>query len=152
MALDPASAQLVSNYTVVDWQIVGLIGQKITVKSATYNAATHAVTLAFTQRLLLRKTSTLTINGTTPSGVKNVSGLLLDGANTGKPGSNFVTTISQYNLAGPASQRPVAAVRRAKEVSHTRASDVRALRSERVAGQPAPFSHRDSPGLGDAAC
>ena len=108
-----------------------MIGQEIPVKSATYNAATHAVTLAFTKRLLLRMTSTLTINGTTPSGVKNVSGLLLDGANTGKPGSNYVTTVSQYNLAGPASQRPVAAVRRARDVSQMRSSDVRAWRVER---------------------
>ena len=122
MALDAASAQLVSNYTVVDWQIVGLIGQKITVKSATYNAATHAVTLAFTQRLLLRKTSTLTINGTTPSGVKNVSGLLSDG---GKTPVNREVTLSPRSRNTIWRDRPASGQSRpfaAKEVSHTRAT------------------------------
>jgi IPT/TIG domain len=114
MPLDRASAQLVSNYSVVAWKIVGVIGQTFSVKSATYNAKTDTVTLAFPRRLLLRKNYTLTINGTTASGVKNISGALLDGANTGQPGSNSVTTISQFNLAGSASQRPVADNRRAK--------------------------------------
>jgi IPT/TIG domain len=114
MPLDRASAQLVSNYSVVAWKIVGLIGQTFPVKSATYNAKSDTVTLAFPRRLLLRKNYTLTINGTTASGVKNINGALLDGANTGQPGSNSVTTISQYNLAGSASQRPVAASLRAK--------------------------------------
>jgi hypothetical protein len=114
MPLDRASAQLKSNYSVVAWKIVGLIGQTVPVKSATYNAKTDTVTLAFPRRLLLRKNYTLTINGTTASGVKNISGALLDGANTGQPGSNSVTTISQFNLAGSASQRPVVDSRRAK--------------------------------------
>jgi IPT/TIG domain len=114
MPLDRASAQLVSNYSVVAWKIVGVIGQTFSVKSATYNAKTDTATLAFPRRLLLRKNYTLTINGTTASGVKNISGALLDGANTGQPASNSVTTISQFNLAGSASQRPVADSRRAK--------------------------------------
>jgi hypothetical protein len=114
MPLDRASAQHVSNYSVVAWKIVGVIGQTFPVKSATYNAETDTVTLAFPRRLVLRKNYTLTINGTTASGVKNISGALLDGANTGQPGSNSVTTISQFNLAGSASQRPVVDSRRAK--------------------------------------
>ena len=117
MALDPTSAQLASNYPVVGYQIVGLIGRPIPVKFATYNAMTDKVTLVFARRLILRKNYMLTINGTTSSGVKSINGLLLDGANTGQPGSNYVTLISQYNLAGSAGQRPVAAILRAKAKS-----------------------------------
>ena len=109
MELDPASAQLASNYTVV-----GPNGHKFKVKAAIYNSATDAVTLEFTQQLVLRKSYRFTINGTTSSGVKNSVGVLLDGASTGQPGSNYVTTITQKNLAGSASQKPVAAVLRAK--------------------------------------
>jgi hypothetical protein len=109
MALDPASAQHASNYSVV-----GPNGHKFKVKAAVYNPTTHAVTLDFSQQLVLRKSYRFTINGTTSSGVKNSVGVLLDGASSGEPGSNFVTTITQDNLAGSAKQRPVAAVLRAK--------------------------------------
>ena len=86
-------------------------------KSATYNPNTDAVTLTFGQQLILRKDYRLTINGTTSKGIKNTAGLLLDGAFTGARGSNYVATITQDNLAGPATQRPVAAVLGAKAAS-----------------------------------
>jgi large repetitive protein len=108
-ALEPATAQRAANY-----EILGPNGHKINVKSATYNPKTDAVTLTLGQQLILRKDYRLTINGTTAKGIKNTAGLLLDGARTGAPGSNFVTTITQFNLAGSASQRPIAAVLRAK--------------------------------------
>jgi hypothetical protein len=104
-ALDPAPAQKASNYL-----IVGPGGKRIRVRSAIYNSATDAVTLVLAQRLNLTKTYRLTINGTAPSGLTDTDGLLLDGAGTGEPGSNFVTSITRGNLAGSASQRPVAAV------------------------------------------
>ena len=69
MELDPTSAQLASNYTVV-----GPNGHKFKVKAATYNSATDAVTLELTQQLVLRKSYRFTINGTTSSGVKNSVG------------------------------------------------------------------------------
>ena len=49
--LDPTSAQLVSNYSVVQSGIVGVTGQTVPDKSATYNPANDAVTLAFSRRL-----------------------------------------------------------------------------------------------------
>ena len=109
MALDPTSAQHVSNYTVT-----GPNGHKFKIKAAIYNPTTNAVTLEFGTRLALKKSYRLTINGTTSSGVKNIDGLLLDGAYTGQPGSNFVTTVTASNLVGPANHRPVAAILRAK--------------------------------------
>ena len=107
--LDPSPAQKVSNY-----RIVAPNGHRITVRSAIYNSASDSVTLILAQQLVLRKTYRLTINGTAPSGLTNPEGLLLDGAGTGQPGSNFVTTITKSNLAGSASQRPTAAIVKAK--------------------------------------
>ena len=99
--LDPSPAQKVSNY-----RIVAPNGHRITVRSAIYNSATDSVTLLLGQQLVLRKSYRLTINGTAPSGLTNPEGLLLDGAGTGQPGSNFVTSVTKSNLAGSASQRP----------------------------------------------
>ena len=109
MSLDPSTAEDASNY-----QIVGPGGGLIRVKSAKYNSTTNAVTLVLAQRLNLHKSYTLTINGTTSSAVTSYTGVPLDGANTGQPGSDFVTSITQSDLAGSAGQRPIAAVLRAK--------------------------------------
>ena len=103
--LDPGPATQVSNYV-----LTGPKGRRIRIISATYNATTHAVTLRPAQQLNLHQTFVLTINGKAPSGLTNTDGLLLDGAGTGQPGSNSVTTITSANLAGSASQRPIAAV------------------------------------------
>ena len=95
-ALDPAPATKLSNYT-----ITGPNGKRVKVAAASYNATTHTVTLRPAQQLNLHKTFVLTINGTAPSGLTNTDGLLLDGASTGQPGSNYVTSITSSNLAGP---------------------------------------------------
>ena len=104
-ALDSSPAQNVSNY-----QIFGPGNHRIKVRSAIYNSVTHVVTLMPAQRLILRQSYTLRINGMAPSGLRNPEGLLLDGAGNGVPGSNYVTTLTKSDLAGPASQRPTAAV------------------------------------------
>jgi hypothetical protein len=107
--LDASTAQNVSNY-----QIVGPGGSRIKVKSVNYNPVMKCVTLVLAERLKLRTTYRLTINGTTSIGLKNPDELLLDGAGTGQPGSNYVTTIATSNLAGPVSERPIAPVVKAK--------------------------------------
>jgi hypothetical protein len=43
----------------------------------------------------------LTVNGSTPSGVTDASGRLIDGAGTGQPGSDFVRSFGRKILAGP---------------------------------------------------
>jgi hypothetical protein len=58
------------------------------------------------ERLSLHRKYKLTINGTAPQGVSSPAGLRLDGAGTGEPGSNYVTTLTWRNLAGSASQLP----------------------------------------------
>lgn len=92
-ALDPASAQDVRNYI-----IVGPGGFVIPVVSAVYNPADDSVTLLPAQRLDLHLRYQFTIVGTGPGGVKDASGNLLNGAGTGNPGSNFVTTVDAANL------------------------------------------------------
>ncbi|MGA2705248.1 MAG: Ig-like domain-containing protein, partial [Isosphaeraceae bacterium] len=99
--LDPTSAQNPSNY-----QILGPGGHRITVVSAIYDPATQTVTLVPAGRLNIHWKYRLTVNGTAPSGLTNPSGILLDGAGNGKPGSNYVTSITWRNLAGKASKLP----------------------------------------------
>jgi len=108
-ALDPGPATKLSNY-----RLTGPTGSRIKISSAIYNSTTHVVTLRPAQLLNIHKTFILTINGTAPSGLTDTTGLLLDGAGTGRPGSNFVTSITSTNLAGSASQRPIATVVKAR--------------------------------------
>jgi hypothetical protein len=99
--LDPSPAENTSNY-----RIVGPGGQRIGVISAIYDSETDSVTLTPAVRLNLGTSYRLTVNGTAPSGLRSREGLLLDGAGTGQPGSDFVTLITSRNLAGSASQLP----------------------------------------------
>ena len=98
--LAPSQAQTTSNY-----QIVGA-GHRIRVVSAFYDGANDSVILSLAKRLNIRTTYRLTVNGTAPSGLTNPDGVFLDGAGTGEPGTNYVTSITSRNLAGSASQVP----------------------------------------------
>jgi streptogramin lyase len=91
--LNAATAQDVANY-----QIVGPDGQAIAVQSAVYDSATDTVTLKPVHRLDLHKIYMLTVKGTGQGGVTGAFGDLLDGANDGQAGSDFVTPVSAANL------------------------------------------------------
>ena len=69
--------------------------------AARYNPAADAVTLAPSRRLPLRGTYQLTVVGTPPGGLTDASGVFLDGAGNGQPGSNFVTIINHSSLVLP---------------------------------------------------
>ncbi len=99
--LNSTSAQNPLNY-----QIVGPNGHGITVDSATYEAATHTVTLKLAERLNIHRRFRLTVNGTAPTGLTNLSGIPLDGAGNGRPATNYVTSITWRNLAGRESKLP----------------------------------------------
>jgi len=45
----------------------------------------------------------LTVSGAQPGGVTDQQGLLLDGKNSGTPGSNYRTTVNRKNLVWPKS-------------------------------------------------
>jgi hypothetical protein len=114
--VDRVGAQNPSNY-----RIVGPGGRHIRVVAAIYDPVTHTVTLVPSERLSIHRRYSLTINGTAPAGLMNPSGTLLDGAGNGKPGSDYVTSLTWRNLAGRAHKLPtlaqVHAVRR-RPASH----------------------------------
>jgi fibronectin-binding autotransporter adhesin len=66
----------------------------IPIRSARYSAATRTVTLRPIQRLPLSGTGTLTVVGTPPGGLTNTSGIFLDGADAGQPGSDYIAIIN----------------------------------------------------------
>jgi hypothetical protein len=90
----------------LNYQILGPGGQRITVVSAVYDSATDTVTLVPAERLNIHRRYRLTVNGTAPAGLTNPSGVLLDGAGNGQPGSDHVTSITSRNLAGRAGKLP----------------------------------------------
>jgi hypothetical protein len=95
-ALDPATAQTVSNYTVTN-----SAGRQIPISRAVYDASTWTVTLYPSQRLNLHWTYTLVVNGKTPDGVTGASGIPLDGSGQGQPGTDFTAAITWRALAKP---------------------------------------------------
>jgi hypothetical protein len=92
-ALDPSTAQNVKNY-----RLVGPGGRSIAIRAAIYDAAARTVTLRPAARLSLQRRYALTINGTSSTGVRGSSGQLLDGARTGRPGSDHRTTVLRRHL------------------------------------------------------
>ena len=100
--LDVASAEDTANYSIVtqgrNGQFGGRGSHHIAVHRALFDASTDTVTLLPHRHLSLFRLYQLTVNGHSPSGVKNTSGLLLDGQGTGRPGSDFVTILSAKNL------------------------------------------------------
>jgi hypothetical protein len=101
-ALDVISAQSLNSYQLVSAGRDGKFGTKddqtIPLSSATYNATAHTVTLHTRKPYSLHKSVQLTVGGTLPNAVKGANGALLDGEDTGTPGSNFV---SVFKGVGP---------------------------------------------------
>ncbi len=91
--LDPTTAQDVRNY-----RVFGPSGRRIAIGSAVYDPATHTVTLRPNTRINLHHDYQLTVIGTGPGGVASASGMLLDGAGDGSPGSNYVATLNWKNV------------------------------------------------------
>jgi hypothetical protein len=88
--LDPGRAQDLHNYELL--ALPGS-GRAPRIKTTVYDAAAQTVTLIPVHRLNLHKRFQLTVVGTGPSGVTDVSGNLLDGQKTGHAGSDFVTVV-----------------------------------------------------------
>ena len=122
-ALDPARAQDVANY-----RIVGPDGRTVAIASAVYDSAAHTVTLAPRRRLDLHRIYRLTVVGTGPRGIADGAGNLLDGGRTGRPGSDYVTSVKAANLVLgstiPGGPRRLAQLRRtvARIVAHQSAA------------------------------
>ena len=110
--LDPARAQDLRNY-----RIVGPGNKAVAIDSAAYDPAANTVTLRPHARLDLHRLDKLTVIGIAPDGVADMSGVLLDGAGVGQPGSNYVATLKASDLVlgaeVPGGPRRLAALRRA---------------------------------------
>ena len=115
--LDAGRAQNVANYS-----LVGPLKRRpdrrrtIRIKAAVYDPASNSVTLVLAGQWKINRHWSLTVNGTSPGGLTNASGVPLDGAANGRPvtqttaGSNYVAKVGSKNLGG---RRQQAADRRA---------------------------------------
>jgi uncharacterized repeat protein (TIGR01451 family) len=93
-ALNATTATNVANYTLSTGS--GKRHRKLPIRAVHYNATTHQVTIIPQNLISLKAIVTLVINGTTPTGVADTNGNLLDGTRSGTPGSNFTRTFSGF--------------------------------------------------------
>jgi len=95
--MNPYLAQLTSNYVfrpVIRGRVQTRPRQAIRVASAVYDSVTQTVTLRTAKRLSLSQIYQITVNGTAPLGLTNLSGILLDGKGNGLAGSNLVLSFT----------------------------------------------------------
>jgi hypothetical protein len=101
-ALDQVSAESLANYRLVARGRDGRFGTRddvaIPILSAAYDPATRCVKLKPSRLLPVRQQFRLTLNGSLPPAITDLSGNPLDGEGTGRPGSDHVTTLSMANL------------------------------------------------------
>jgi uncharacterized repeat protein (TIGR01451 family) len=101
--LDPATAQNTRAYRIIDPH-----GHTIVVDRAMYDPEAQTVTLFPHRKLNLHLRYRLIVSGTGPNAVTNAEGVPLDGANNGRPGSDFVTFVTIDNWVRPLRQiRPL---------------------------------------------
>jgi hypothetical protein len=94
--LDPETAQNVAAYRIVDPH-----GHTIAVDRVVYHADSQTISLVPHRQLDLHLRYLLVVAGIGPNAVKNAAGVPLDGANNGRPGSNFVTFVTIDNWVRP---------------------------------------------------
>jgi hypothetical protein len=93
--LDPVRATNPANYRIMNFK-----SRPVGIGSAVYDPAAQAVTLFPRQRINLHHPAQLLVIGTGPTGLTSSSSIPLDGASTGRPGSDFSTLLTRKNLAG----------------------------------------------------
>ncbi len=94
-ALAPDTAQDPRNYKITDAD-----GHVIPIRSIVYDPSTLTVAIYPARSLDLHRTYRLTVIGKAPTGLTDTAGILLDGALTGHPGSNFVAKVNASDLLG----------------------------------------------------
>ncbi len=99
--LTASTANDLANYKLVSAGRDKKFGTKddvtIPISTVTYSSFNDTVTLT-TKLIPINEELELTVRGTAPNGVTNTTGTLLDGANNGTSGTNFV---SQFSGVGP---------------------------------------------------
>ncbi|MFO0954045.1 MAG: Ig-like domain-containing protein [Isosphaeraceae bacterium] len=100
--MDAARAGSLSSYHIVlagrDHQFGTKDDRAIRIRSARYDNASHAVKLRATRCLPRGVAFRLTISGSPPGGLTDASGVFLDGAGTGQPGSDYVAIVNRKSL------------------------------------------------------
>jgi hypothetical protein len=81
-----------------DYRIIGPAGRTIAIKKAVYDPANLTVTLDPVDRVNIHHPYKLIVDGTSPHGLTNTSGQLLDGADTGSVDSDYVGLLTWRNL------------------------------------------------------
>ena len=77
-------------------RVTGAGASGVRVRAAKYNTATNSVALNLSTPLALKaRALDLVIDGTSPSGLRDIVGRYLDGADNGQAGSNAVVSISK---------------------------------------------------------
>ena len=94
--LNPATAQNVGAYRIIDPH-----GRTVSVLKAAYDPVAGMVILTPARRLNLHLRYQLIVRGTGPNAVASASGILLDGAMSGRPGSDFATFVTMANWVRP---------------------------------------------------
>jgi hypothetical protein len=97
-----ASAQNTSDYTILTAGRHGQFGgegsKRIRVTKAVYDAGSQTVTLDPSRRLNINHRYELIVSGQAPKGVASANAVMLDGANNGQPGTNYVGVLDRQNL------------------------------------------------------
>ena len=120
--LDAARAADLGNYSLIapgrDRRFGTRDDRSIRLSSATYDAAAHAVTLVPIHRLDRNRRYRMKVNGTSPTGVVDLTGNRLDGDENGRPGGEYVRVFraSVWHPRGPRAG-PSGAVARAAGTS-----------------------------------
>jgi hypothetical protein len=127
-ALDPATAQNLSNYQIIDPGPDGRFGTRddrtVAVLSAVYDAALHTVTLSPVTRLDWHKFYGVRVMASAPSGIANPSGVRLDGDGSGHAGIDYGAVLHHYGAVPGRTLSPASAAspKPAKQV-HTKTHD-----------------------------
>jgi hypothetical protein len=95
-------ARITRNYKILAPGLDGRFGTRddkvFAITASAYNSATNAVSLTPKRRLDLHRRYLLIINGSSPTGITDVTGKLVDGNGDGKPGDNYVAILRGFGL------------------------------------------------------
>ena len=99
MALDPGRAVDLRNYHLFAIGRNGVVGaskgRTLALRSATYNSATHTVTLIPKKPLASGLSFKVVVDGTSAHGVSDTTGRLIDGNSDGQPGGDYVVVFAR---------------------------------------------------------
>jgi hypothetical protein len=133
-AVNPAQADNLANYQLTTANGKGSFNARnspvIRLRSAVFNSANDTVTLTPRKAFALTKPVQLTINGTSPSGLHDSSGRLIDGHGNGTAGGNAVAVIRRAGVTlNPAPPAPRGVNNAAYAVSLAALSEMRLMTS-----------------------